>query len=155
MYVKKSEYSNCHWRSSFPSRMVHIFLQRTELQLTSWGVSSPLCCGPQMSFVCFPRPWPPGSQSPCMSGGGSIWSPGGWNAIQVLGMICNLPWPDFLPKKISTDSLGSEATLFAFWEDHLGFTEDTCLYLPACFLEGGASLSWGETNFLFSACFAV
>lgn len=25
--------------------------------------------------------------------------PWGWNAIQVLGMICNLPWPRFLPKK--------------------------------------------------------
>lgn len=71
----------------------------------------------------------------------------GWSAT-FLGLTS-------FPKNISTDSLGSEATLFAFWEDHLGFMEDTCLYLPACFLEGGASLSWGETNFLFSACFAV
>lgn len=60
------------------------------------------------------------------------------------------------PNSISTDSLGSEATPFAFCEDHLGFKEDACLYLPAHFQEGAASLSlWWENSFQFSACFAA
>ena len=60
------------------------------------------------------------------------------------------------PNSISTDSLGSEATPFAFCEDHLGFKEDACLYLPAHFQEGAAGLSlWWETGYPFSACFAV
>lgn len=96
---QNTEYRHCHRRSSFPSSVAHFFLQRTELQLTSWGEWHPRPRGPQMPFVCFPRPWPPGSRSLCRSGSGSICSSGGRNAVRGLGMIRGRSWSDFLAKR--------------------------------------------------------
>lgn len=55
------------------------------------------------------------------------------------------------PNSISKDSLGSEAIPFEFCEDHLGFKEDACLYLPAYFQEGASkkSVMMGDQSSVF------